>query len=210
VSTSTYSERALLLRRGLRLEALTVGWNVVEAVIAIAAARAAGSVALLGFGVDSVIESVSGGVLIWRLRAETGARDHRAIERLDRRAHRLVGGSLFLLAGYVALHAIETLWGRHRPDPSLVGVALTAVSAGVMMWLARAKRETARALGSRAMEADAFQTTACWWLSVTALVGMGLNAALGWWWADPVAALAMTYFLVQEGREAWKADGCCR
>jgi divalent metal cation (Fe/Co/Zn/Cd) transporter len=210
VSTSIYADRSILLRRGLRLEALTVGWNVIEAVIAIAAAVAASSVALLGFGIDSVIESASGAVLIWRLRAESEARDREAIERLDRHARRLVGGSLFLLAGCVALHAIHTLWERERPDPSLVGVALTAVSAGVMMWLARAKRETARALGSRAMEADAFQTTACWWLSVTALVGMGMNAALGWWWADPVAALAMSYFLVREGREAWKGDDCCR
>ena len=134
--------------------------------------------------------------------------DRAAIERLDRRAHRLVGLSLFLLAAWVALDAGWTLWRREKPEPSLPGMVLTAVSIVVMLLLARAKRRAAAALQSRALEADSFQTTACWWLSVVTLAGIGLNSAFGWWWADPVAALAMTVFLVSEGREAWRGEDC--
>ena len=201
-------ERRELLRRALGLEILTVGWNIAEGLIAVAAAVAAGSVALLGFGVDSFVESASGGILLWRLRAEKGMRDARAIERLDRRAHQLVGVSLFLLAAYVAVDAGLALWHRERPEASPVGIALTLISLGVMVWLARAKRRAAVGLGSRALEADAFQTTACWWLSLITLAGLALNAAFGWWWADPAAALGMTVFLVREGSEAWRGDDC--
>ncbi|MFY0523434.1 cation diffusion facilitator family transporter [Archangium gephyra] len=201
--------RPLLLRRALALTGLTVGWNVVEGVVAVTAALAAGSVALLGFGVDSFVESTSGGVMLWRLLAERHARNTEAVERLDRRAHQLIGLSLFLLAGFIAVDAVTTLRGSEEVKPSLVGILLTSLSLGVMVWLARAKRCTAVALGSRAMEADAFQTTACWWLSLITLVGIGLNAAFGWWWADPVAALGMTFFLVKEGREAWRGEDCC-
>ena len=197
-----------LLRGALRLEYLTVGWNLIEGMIAVLAALAAGSVALLGFGVDSFVESASGGVLIWRLRAEQGGMSHHQIRRLDLRAHRLVAVSLFLLAAYVAVEAGLALWNREQPDPSPVGIALTLVSIVVMLWLGRAKRRAAAGLGSRALEADAFQTTACFWLSVIALSGMGLNAALGWWWADPVAALGMAPLLVREGSEAWRGDDC--
>jgi divalent metal cation (Fe/Co/Zn/Cd) transporter len=202
------AERGALLRRGLRLEYLTVGWNVVEGVVSVLAALAAGSVALLGFGIDSFVETTSGLVLIWRLRAERGARDAAAIARLDARAHKLVGLTLFLLAAYVAADAAWTLYQRERPQPSLPGVIITSLSLAAMWWLARAKRRAARALGSRALEADSFQTTACFWLSLVTLVGIGLNAALGWWWADPVAALGMTWFLVAEGREAWRGEDC--
>jgi divalent metal cation (Fe/Co/Zn/Cd) transporter len=202
--------RADLLRRALWLEYFTVGWNIVEGVIAVSAAVAAGSVALLGFGIDSFVETTSGGILIWRLHAERGGLNHHAIERLDHRAHKLVAVSLFILAAYVVVDAAKSLWLRERPEPTLVGIALTTVSLVVMMWLARAKRRAAKALGSRAMEADAFQTTACWWLSLVTLGGIGLNAMLGWWWADPVAAIGMTYFLIREGREAWEGkDECC-
>ncbi len=209
MSTTLAAPRATLLTRALRLEYLTVGWNVVEGVVALGAAFAAGSVVLVGFGVDSFVECASGSVLIWRLQAERGARGHAEIERLDRRARKLVAVSLFGLAAYVGLDAAHSLWMRHRPEPSLVGIAVTAISAGVMMWLARAKRRAARDLGSRALQADAFQTTACWWLSLIALAGVGLNTALGWWWADPAAALVMTWPLTREGREAWRGDDCC-
>ena len=195
--------------RALRLEYLTVGWNVVEGAIAVGAAVVAGSVALLGFGLDSFVECTSAGIMIWRLRAETRSPDRDAVERLDRRAHQLVGGSLFLLGAYIALDAIVTLWRQERPDTSFVGIAVTTISIGVMLWLGRAKRRVAVELGSRAMQADAFQTTACWWLSVITLTGIGLNAVAGWWWADPIAALGMTVFLVREGREAWKGEDCC-
>lgn len=201
--------RAPLLRRALGLEYLTVGWNIIEGVVAVAAALAAGSVALLGFGIDSFVETASGGILIWRLLAESRAKGQEAIERLDRRAHQLVGVSLFLLAAFVALDAVKALWTHEQSRPSGVGMAVTTISIGVMWWLARAKRRTAIALGSRALEADSFQTTACWWLSLITLAGIGLNAVFGWWWADPVAALGMTYFLVREGREAWHGQECC-
>ncbi|HEU4407711.1 MAG TPA: cation transporter [Polyangiaceae bacterium] len=202
-------ERAGLLARGLRLEYLTVGWNVIEGVVALGAAAAAGSVALFGFGVDSFVETASGGVLIWRLRAEQGARDEKAIEQVEHRARKLVALSLFALAAYVAFEAAEALWHRERPAPTAVGLALTALSLVVMRWLAGAKRKVAVALGSRAMEADAFQTTACFWLSIITLAGIGVNALFGWWWADPVAALGMTFLLVKEGREAWEGRDCC-
>jgi divalent metal cation (Fe/Co/Zn/Cd) transporter len=203
------STRARLVGRGLRLEIFTVGWNVIEAIVAIVAALTAGSVALFGFGADSVIESASGGILIWRLVAESRAPDAAAIARLDRTAHKLVGTSLLLLAAYVAGDAAHALWVGQHPEPSRLGMGVTLVSLVVMMWLARAKRRAAKALDSRALEADAFQTTMCWWLSLITLTGIGLNAALGWWWADPVAALGMTLFLVHEGREAWRGGDCC-
>ncbi len=201
-------ERPAVRRRALRLEWLTVGWNLVEGTVGVAAALAAGSVALLGFGVDSFVESASAGVLIWRLLAERGAADAAAIERLDRRAHRLVGLSLLALAVFVAADALRVLWLGERPEPSWVGIVLTVVSLAVMAWLARAKQARARELGSRSLAADAFQTTACFWLSLITLGGIAVNAATGWWWADPVAALGMCWFLVAEGREAWRGDDC--
>jgi divalent metal cation (Fe/Co/Zn/Cd) transporter len=205
----TPAERLPILGHALRLEYLTLGWNLIEGVIAVTAALLAGSVALLGFGIDSFVESASAIILIWRLRAERRAASAETIERLDRRARRLVGVSLFLLAAFVAADSTWTLLHAERPEPSLVGIALTSISIVVMVWLARAKRRAAHQLGSRALEADAFQTTACWWLSVLTLSGVGVNATLGWWWADPVAALGMTYFLVREGREAWRGEDCC-
>ena len=209
MSASSLPNRAGHLRQGLRLELLTVGWNIVEGAIAITAAVAAGSVALLGFGVDSFIESTSGGILIWRLMAEARTDDVSTVETLDRRAHKLVAASLVALAVYVGADSARTLWAWDHPAPSPLGIALTAVSLVVMVWLARAKRRAAQALGSRALEADAFQTTACWWLSLTTLTGVGLNAAFGLWWADTAAALGMTFLLIREAREAWSGEECC-
>jgi cation diffusion facilitator family transporter len=201
--------RELTLARALRLEYLTVGWNVVEGVVAVAAALAAGSVALMGFGIDSFVECASGSVLIWRLRAERRHASATAIERLERRAQRLVAVSLFVLAAYIIGDAACSFVTGERPAPSTVGMILTAVSLGVMWWLARAKLRAARTLGSRSLEADAFQTTACWWLSLAALVGIGLNAALSWWWADPAAAVVISLLIIHEGREAWRGEDCC-
>jgi len=207
-SSDSTTERIVHLRRGLRLEYLTVGWNIIEGVVSVAAAIAAGSVALLGFGIDSFVETTSGLILIWRLRAERHARDSEEIERLDQRAHKLVGLSLLLLAAYILFDAAKALTTRERPEPTVVGIAITSLSLAVMWWLALAKRRTARRLGSRALEADSFQTTACFWLSAITLAGIGLNAALGWWWADPLAAIGMTWLLVREGREAWHGEDC--
>jgi Co/Zn/Cd efflux system component len=202
----TTGERRRHLDRGLRLEVLTVAWNVVEAVIAIGAGIAAGSVALLGFGVDSVVESASGTVLLWRLLAERRNGDVEAVERVERIARRLVAASLLALAVYIAFESVTSLAAGDQPDASPVGIALAAASLAVMWWLARQKYRVARALGSRAMRADAFQTDACFWLSLFLLVGLGLNALFGWWWADPVAALGMTLFIGREALEAWRGE----
>lgn len=202
--------RPALLRRALRLEYLTVGWNLIEGLIAVTAALAAGSVALLGFGIDSFVESASGSILIWRLLAERAQTDAEAIEAIERRAQKLVALSLFGLAAYILFEALKTLVLQQHPEPSAAGVAVTSLSIGVMWWLARAKRRTAIALGSRAMEADAFQTTACWWLSLIVLAGIVVNALTPWWWADAVAAIAMCVFLIREGREAWEGEDAAR
>ena len=200
------SPRAVLLLRGLRLEYLTVGWNLVEGVIAVAAGLAAGSIALIGFGIDSFVESFSGSVLIWRLRAEQRMADLASVQRIEDRARRLVAVSFVILAAYLTVDAALALVGQERPAASPVGIFITTASIGVMWWLARAKRETALALGSRALLHDAMQTAACWWLSLVVLVGIGLNAVLGWWWADPVAALGIAFLLAREAREAWEGD----
>lgn len=208
---STRSEfRPETVRRALRLEYFTVGWNVVEGVIAVTSALLAGSVALLGFGIDSFVECASAFVMIWRLRAE---REHKLeveqLEAIEHRARRLVAGSLFLLAAYVTFDAGQTLWTGERPSFSWVGVILMILSITVMLWLARAKQRLAHELRSEALAADATQTTACWWLSLAALTGVGLNGLFGFWWADPVAALVIAGLIAREGREAWNGKACC-
>jgi cation diffusion facilitator family transporter len=207
MTAQTSETRGDLLNRGLLLEYVTVGWNIVEGIIAIGAGVLAGSPALIGFGADSFIESLSGGVLIWRLEGErSGRHDDEAVERLEHRAERIVGASFLILAAYVAFESARALINAEAPDASPVGIGLTAVSIVVMLWLARAKRQTGEALGSRAMMADAQQTYACWYLSVTALAGLVLNAFFGLWWADPVAGLAIVVFLLREGVEAWNGE----
>jgi cation diffusion facilitator family transporter len=203
----TATPRAALLTRGLRLEYLTVGWNIVEGVIAVGAGLTAGSIALIGFGVDSFVETISGAVLIWRLSAEArGNLDEEAVELVEHRAERLVGVAFLILAAYVGYEAIRSLLNNEEPAASPVGIALTALSIVVMLWLARAKRQTGIELGSRALIADAQQTYACWYLSVVTLAGLGLNAAFGWWWADPLAALGIVVLLVREGIEALRGE----
>lgn len=205
--TAVAGLRPNLLRRAIRLEWLTVGWNLVEGIIAIVAGTIAGSVALVGFGVDSAVETTSGLVLLWRLSAEArGTLDEEAVERVEHRAERLVGVAFLLLAAYVAFEAIRSLVTGEEPEASPVGIALTAVSIGVMLWLAGQKRRTGEALGSRALVADSKQTYACWYLSVTTLVGLALNAVLGWWWADPVAGLVIVAFLLREAVEALRGE----
>jgi divalent metal cation (Fe/Co/Zn/Cd) transporter len=202
-------DRGARLAHALRLEYLTVAWNVVEGAVAVTAAVLAGSVALLGFGIDSFVEMASGLVLLWRLRAESRHMDVATVARLDRQARKLVAVSLFALAAWVAADAVRTLWTQERPSPTLVGIGLTLVSMAVMRWLAQAKRNAARGLHSHALESDAAQTSICFWLSVIVLAGIGLNRLFGWWWADPVAALGMAVFLVKESRQAWRGEACC-
>lgn len=201
--------RATLLVRARRLEWFTVLYNLAEGAVSVVAALIAGSVALLGFGLDSFVESASGSVLLWRLHSERAHHDPAAIARLDRRAHRLVAWSLFALAAWVAFDAVRALATGERPEATPVGIAVPALSMVVMAWLGREKRRLAAALASRALAADAFQTSACWWLSVITLAGIALNAGFGWWWADPAAALVMPVLLVREGREAWRGEACC-
>jgi divalent metal cation (Fe/Co/Zn/Cd) transporter len=203
--TTTALTRDALLRRGLNLERLTIGWNALEAVVAIAAGYLAGSVALVGFGLDSVIESISGVALYRRLSLELreGGAEH--AEAGERRALYFVGVSFFLIAAYVLYEAATTLWERRAPEHTSVGIALAAVSLGVMPLLAVGKLRTARALRSRALEADSKETFVCAYLSFALLLGLALNALLGWWWADPAAALAMLPLIVREGWEAIEA-----
>lgn len=201
--TGLAAPRAQLLRRGLRLEYLTIAWNVAEGLIAVGAGLVAGSIALIGFGVDSFVETASGVVLVWRLSAEARGRlDEEAVGRVEHRAERLVGATFLMLAAYVGIEAVRSLVEQEAPAASPVGIALTASSIAVMLWLARAKRRTGEALESRALIADSRQTAACWYLSLVTLLGLGLNAVFGLWWADPVAALGIVVLLVREGIEA--------
>jgi divalent metal cation (Fe/Co/Zn/Cd) transporter len=194
------SARAALLRRAIGLEGMTVGYNALEGLIAIVAGLAAGSVALTGFGVDSVIEVTSGVLLWWRLRAELGSAP--LGPAVEARAARWAGILLLGLAVFLVVESARRLFTQDRPEESIVGIGLTAVSLVVMPLLARAKLRTARALDSRALRADAHETIVCAWLSLTTLCGLALNAAFGWWWADPLAALAMVPLVVREGVEA--------
>lgn len=198
-------QRTNIVSRGIRLEYITVGWNVVEGAVAVLAGLLAGSVALVGFGVDSAIESSSGAVLLWRLRVEQTGKN---VERAEQTALKLVGASLLLLAAYVTFDAIKTLVTREQPQRSILGIVVSVLSLIVMPLLARAKRRTAAELNSAALHADSRQTSICAYLSAILLGGLLLNAALGWWWADPVAALAMVPIIVQEGREALKGETC--
>ena len=197
-------DRSRLLRRGVLLEVFTVGYNVLEGVVGIAAGIAAGSVALTGFGVDSLIEVTSGAILWWRLRAELGSPPLRAV--VERRATRLAGALLLLLALYLAAESVRRIVTGEHPHESPIGIALTALSLVVMPLLARAKLHTAAALDSRALRADAHETIVCAWLSLTTLLGLLFNALLGWWWADPVAALAMLPLILREGLESLRED----
>lgn len=198
--------RPALVRRGLRLNYLTISYNALEAIVALAAGFVAGSVALVGFGVDSVIEVTASVAAQWRLRADL---DPVRRERVEHRVVRIIGGTFLALAAYVTYDGINTLVKREEPDGSVVGVILLAMSAIVMPLLARAKRRVAGGLGSSALTADATQTSLCAYLSVIALVGVALNTLLGWWWADPVAALGMVPIIVREGIEGLRGETAC-
>ena len=195
----TQTHDAELNRRALRLEYFTIAWNVLEAVVAVGAGVVSGSIALVGFGLDSLIEVTSAAALVWRLR-KSGDPD----QELDaeRTALRIVGYTFFALAAYVTFQAGSILLRRAAPEESIVGIVLAAVSLVVMPWLGFAKKKLARRIGSRALEADGTETLVCSYLSLTLLVGLGANALWGWWWADPMAALAIVAFLVHEGKEA--------
>ena len=203
VSIRRAAPRAANVRRGRRLEHFTIVWNSLEAVVAIGAGLFAGSIALVGFGVDSVIETSSGAVLLWRLR------DGERGEAREGVALRLVGVSFLLLAAYVAFGAIKSLVMREPPEASYIGIGIAALSLVVMPLLARAKRRVAAGLNSRAMQADARQTDLCAYLSAILLAGLAVNALFGLWWADPLAGLVMTPIIAKEGIRALRGEACC-
>ncbi len=194
------------LRLAIALVALTLAYNVIEAVIAIWAGTEAGSIALFGFGLDSVIELAAAAVLLWRLLVELRGGDRDRVQTTERRAHLFVGLTFLALAAYVTIQALLTLVRADRPEESPVGIVLAAVSLAVMPLLAWGKLRTAARMGSEALRAEAKETLACAYLSLTLLVGLALNSALGWWWADPVAALVMVPWLVREGVEGVRGE----
>lgn len=195
-------DRSRLGRRAQLLAAASVTYNAAEAVIAIAAGAAAGSAALVGFGLDSVVEVSSGLVILWQFR-------HRLPETRERRALRLIALSFFALAGYVAQDSVRGLVSGADPDASPVGIVLACVSLVAMPFLSWAQRRTGRALGSNAVVADSTQTLLCTYLSAVLLGGLVLNATLGWGWADPLAGLVIAAVALKEGRDAWRGEGCC-
>jgi divalent metal cation (Fe/Co/Zn/Cd) transporter len=193
--------RALLARRAQLLAGASVAYNTVEAMVAVTAGVAAGSVALVGFGLDSMVEMSSGLVILWQFR-------HRLPEARERAALRLIGVSFMALAGYVAVESVRSLLGAGEVQPSPVGIVLAAASVVIMPLLSRAQRQTGRALGSASVVADSTQTRLCSYLSAALLLGLVANAALGWAWADPVVGLVIAAVAVREGREAWRGEGC--
>ncbi len=195
-------ERRRLGRRAQLLAAASVSYNLVEAVIAVTAGLVAGSVALVGFGLDSMVEVSSGLIILWQFR-------HPLPESRERAALRLMAVSFFALAAYVGFESVRALVSGHAPDASPVGIALAAASLLVMPFLSWAQRRTGRALGSNAVVADSTQTLLCTYLSAVLLVGLVLNATLGWSWADPLAGLVIAVVAAKEGREAWRGEGCC-
>ncbi|MCU0246641.1 MAG: cation transporter [Bryobacter sp.] len=191
---------AIVTARGERLQWFTIAYNLAEAVIAIASGLVASSIALVGFGLDSLIELSSAGASLWRLR-------HGAAT--ERRSLRIIGACFCLLAAYLAVESVHSLWTAERPETSLPGIALALASVVIMPWLTRAKRRVAGALQSATLQADSKQTEFCAWLSGILLAGLALNALFGWWWADPVAALVMVPIIAKEGSDALRGKTCC-
>jgi hypothetical protein len=198
------AERARLERRARLLAWGGIGWHVVEFAIALAAGLAAGSIALIGFGADSLIEALAGFVVLWLF---TGTR--RGSSAAERRAQQLIAVSFFVLAAYVGVEALRTLLSGDHPEASWVGIGLAAFTAPTMPLLAYAKRRVGNQLHSAATVKEAAQTQLCAYLSIALLLGLGANALAGWWWADPLTALVIAAVAAKEGRESWRGEGCC-
>jgi divalent metal cation (Fe/Co/Zn/Cd) transporter len=195
-----------LIRRGQRLEYFTVGYNCAEGLVSIVAGLIAGSVSLVGFGLDSLIEVTSGAALLWRLHYDLNPSRR---EQVERTTLRIVGLCFVALALYIAYESGSTLIRHEAPERSVPGIAVAAVSVVVMPMLARAKRRVAVGIGSAAMQADSRQTDFCTYLSAILLGGLLLNAVLGWWWADPIAGLLMVPIIAKEGVDGLKGKACC-
>jgi divalent metal cation (Fe/Co/Zn/Cd) transporter len=202
------ADRARLERRARTLAWVGISWHVVEFAISIAAGVAAGSIALIGFGADSLIEALAGFVVLWLFSG-----DRRGSGAAERRAQQLIALSFFAVAAYVGFESVRSLVGGNHPQASWVGIGLAAFTAVTMPLLARSKRQVATRLSSAAAVKEASQTQLCAYLSIALLVGLGANALVGWWWADPLAALAIAGVAAREGQESWRgegcADGCC-
>ncbi len=198
-------DRDVLVARGQRLEYFTLGWNGLEAAVGLAAGVLAGSIALVGFGLDSVIETASAAILLWRLHADADAERR---EQVERTARRLVGICFLLLAVYVGLESLRALWTRALPERSVPGILIAAAAVIVMPLLARAKRRVAAQLSSGALRADSRQADFCMYLSAIVLAGLLLHALLGWWWADPAAALLMVPIIACEGLKGLRGEAC--
>ena len=199
-------DRQAVARRGKQLEYFTIAWNSLEGLVALVAGALAGSISLVGFGIDSFIEVTSGGVLLWRMSVDADVQKRGQREKLSLR---IVGICFLALAVYVGYESISDLAGRKAPEHSIPGIILACVSLVVMPLLSRAKKKVGNDLGSAAMHADARQTDFCIYLSVILLLGLLLNAALGWWWADPVSAFIMVPLIAKEGVEAMNGETCC-
>ncbi len=198
-------DHTALIARGRRLEYFTIAWNGFEAAVAIISGLLAGSISLVGFGLDSVIETFSAGILLWRLRAE---HDPQRREHTERMAHRLVGVCFLLLAAYIAVESVRSLWIRAMPERSVPGILIAVAAIVVMPLLGRAKRRVAAQMGSHALDADSRQADFCAYLSAILLAGLLLHMLMGWWWADPVAALIMTPIIAREGVQGMRGEGC--
>jgi divalent metal cation (Fe/Co/Zn/Cd) transporter len=196
-------QREALVRRAKRLAWLGIGWHAVEAAVAVGAGIVAGSIALVGFGADSVVESFAGFALLWRFGGSRAAS-----EAAEHRAQRLIGASFFVIAAYVVVEAVRTLVDGSHPDVSYIGIGLAAVSLVLMPPLAAAKARVGEMLGSSATKSEGRQNALCAYLSVALLVGLAANAVFGWWWADPVTALLIAAVALNEGREAWAGNAC--
>ncbi|MFH9295426.1 cation diffusion facilitator family transporter [Streptomyces sp. NPDC017520] len=199
------ARRDALARRIRLLVAFTIAYNVIEAAVALTAGTMASSSALIGFGLDSVIEVSSAAAVAWQF----SAREHAVRESRERTTLRIISVSFFALAAYVAVDAVRALTGTGEAEPSPLGVVIAALSLAVMPFLSAAQRRAGREIGSASAVADSKQTLLCTYLSAVLLVGLLLNATLGWTWADPVAALLIAGLAVKEGREAWRGRGCC-
>ena len=197
-------ERARLVRRARLLAWGGIAWHAAEAAIAVGFGIAASSIALIGFGIDSLIESLAGFVVLWRF-----ASSRSYLQAAERRAQQLIAGSFFLLAAYVTVEAARSLAAADRPDAAWVGIALAAVTAPTMPLLAVAKRRVGRALGSGATVSEGAQNMVCAYLSLALFAGLGANALFGWWWADPAAALLIAGVAVREGIASWRGHACC-
>ncbi len=203
------AQRADSLKQGLWLEAFTIGWNILEGLIAVSAGMVSNSVALISFGIDSFVETTSAIVLFWRLRSELKGVEPENAEKIERRAGKIAGTLLLALAVYIVIDAARRLLGYgESAEGSGLGLILTGVSLVVMPVLAWRKLKTAEALKSKALKADAYETIACVWLSVATFIGLGLNSWLGWTWADPVAALVIVPLVMREGLEGLRGEEC--